>query len=488
MSASPRLLGFLGVLALMVLITVLSYGVLPREELGALRNPSMAGVLQAVVGPWGAVFVSAGLIVSVMGAYLSWSLLAAEVLFSAAKMESMPAFLTRENARAVPAAALWLTNALVQSFLIITLFAEQAFLLALKLTSSMILIPYLLVAAYALKLAMSGESYRPAAPERRGDLVRAGLATLYALGLIYAGGLKFLLLSAVIYAPGTLLYVITRREQGSRVFTVVEVAMFAVAVSGALAAAYGLATGQDQRLKRGLRARRGAGRRRRCGRGRCAWPGRAPGRRRSAPPRSVLPWASPKAMPALAVQARPPWCSASAAKARPHLLGTAQRRFGARFRQHQRELLAAEPRRGFAAHRGSRAAPARTCAMTRSPVAWPCSSLMRLKRSMSNRMTAIVAAQRIRAMGIEQRAAVQQAGQRVGHRLALVGARQPRLVERQRQRADARHPGDDDDDAEVLQPNCSAARRAPACRRAPASARTAQKEMPTMQVERADAR
>jgi arginine:ornithine antiporter/lysine permease len=238
------LLGFLGVLALMVLITVLSYGVLPREELGSLRNPSMAGVLQAVVGPWGAVFVSAGLIVSVMGAYLSWSLLAAEVLFSAAKMGSMPAFLTRENARAVPAAALWLTNALVQSFLIITLFAEQAFLLALKLTSSMILIPYLLVAAYALKLAMTGESYPPVAPERRGDLLRAGLATLYALGLIYAGGLKFLLLSAVIYAPGTLLYVITRREQGRPVFTVVEVAMFAVAVAGALAAAYGLATGQ----------------------------------------------------------------------------------------------------------------------------------------------------------------------------------------------------------------------------------------------------
>lgn len=56
--------------------------------------------------------------------------------------------------------------------------------------------------------------------------------------------MKFLLLSAVIYAPGTLLYVITRREQGRPVFTVIEVVMFAVAVAGALAAAYGLATGQ----------------------------------------------------------------------------------------------------------------------------------------------------------------------------------------------------------------------------------------------------
>ncbi len=70
--------GFLGVLCLLVLVTILSYGVLLRPDLAALCNPSMAGVLQAVVGPWGAVFVSIGLLISVAGAYLSWVLLAAE--------------------------------------------------------------------------------------------------------------------------------------------------------------------------------------------------------------------------------------------------------------------------------------------------------------------------------------------------------------------------------------------------------------------------
>ncbi|MBS7542163.1 basic amino acid/polyamine antiporter [Ancylobacter oerskovii] len=238
------LLGFLGVLCLLVLVTMLSYGVMLRPDLAELRNPSMAGVLRAVVGPWGAVFVSVGLIVSVLGAYLSWSLLAAEVLFSAAKMESMPAFLSAENRNKVPFAALWLTNILVQCFLILTLFAEQAFLLALKLTSSMILLPYLLTAAYALKLAWTGESYEAGARERRGDLVRAALATLYAAGLIYAGGLTFLLLSLVIYAPGTALFVITRREQGRQVFTPAELMLFAVIAAGAVLAVYGLATGR----------------------------------------------------------------------------------------------------------------------------------------------------------------------------------------------------------------------------------------------------
>jgi amino acid transporter len=41
-----------------------------------LRTPSMAGVMAALVGPWGAAFISIGLLISVLGNDLSWSLLA----------------------------------------------------------------------------------------------------------------------------------------------------------------------------------------------------------------------------------------------------------------------------------------------------------------------------------------------------------------------------------------------------------------------------
>ena len=78
---------------------MLSYGILLRPELTALATPSMAGVLEAIVGPWGKVFISVGLLISVLGNYLSWSLLAAEVLHSAAANRTMPAFLANENAR-----------------------------------------------------------------------------------------------------------------------------------------------------------------------------------------------------------------------------------------------------------------------------------------------------------------------------------------------------------------------------------------------------
>ena len=50
--------------------------------------------------------------------------------------------------------------------------------------------------------------------------------------MLYAGGAKFLLLSALLYAPGTILFVIARREQGKTVFTRVEWLMFGVIVVG----------------------------------------------------------------------------------------------------------------------------------------------------------------------------------------------------------------------------------------------------------------
>ena len=237
------MIGFAGVTFLMVLVSLLPYAAMPRAAIAGMRQPSMAAVLEAVVGPWGAIFVSVGLIVSVLGAYLAWSLICAEVLFTAAKTNDMPKMFSRENDNKVPAAALWLTNIVIQLFVISTYWSQDAFALMLSLTSSMSLIPYLLVAAYAFLIARRGETYEKSPQDRGRDTVVAGIATAYTLFMIYAGGLKFVLLSAVLYAPGTLLYFWARREQNKTIFTRVEWVIFAVATLGCVAGIVGLATG-----------------------------------------------------------------------------------------------------------------------------------------------------------------------------------------------------------------------------------------------------
>jgi len=238
------ILGFVIVTTLMVLVTLLPYAVLQRAEIAGMRQPSMAQVLEAVVGHWGAVFVSIGLMISVLGAYLAWSLICAEVLFAAAKTEDMPKAFATENKNKVPVTALWATNIVIQLIVITTYWSRDAFALMLNLTSAMALIPFLFVAAYGLQLTRRGETYEVRPQERQRDLIIAAIATIYTIFLLYAGGLKFIVLSAVLYAPGTTLYFWARREQGKPVFTgASDWIIFILAVIGAVVGIYWLATG-----------------------------------------------------------------------------------------------------------------------------------------------------------------------------------------------------------------------------------------------------
>ncbi|UII70452.1 arginine-ornithine antiporter [Pseudomonas sp. HN11] len=236
-------IGFITVLLFLMLVNVLSLGIMTQPELAKLQNPSMAAVLEHVVGHWGAMLISVGLIISLLGALLSWVLLCAEIMFAAAKDHTMPEFLRKENANHVPVNALWLTNAMVQLFLVITLFSASTYLSLIYLATSMILVPYLWSAAYALLLAVRGETYENALKERKKDLFIGTIALVYAIWLLYAGGTKYLLLSALLYAPGAILFAKAKRELGKPIFTNVEKLIFAAVVIGALVAAYGLYDG-----------------------------------------------------------------------------------------------------------------------------------------------------------------------------------------------------------------------------------------------------
>jgi arginine:ornithine antiporter/lysine permease len=228
----------------MVLVTMLPYAVLERAEIAGMRQPSMAGVLESVVGPWGSVFVSIGLLVSVLGAYLAWALICAEVMFAAGKSKDMPQAFAKTNANGVPVTAMWWTSIIIQIIVVTTYWSRDAFTLMLNLTSATTLIPYFLVAAYGLMLARRGETYEARPQERQRDLVLAGIAVLYTIFMLYAGGLRYILLAAILFAPGTILYFIARREQGKPVFDKTsDWVIFGLIMAAALYGVYGLSSG-----------------------------------------------------------------------------------------------------------------------------------------------------------------------------------------------------------------------------------------------------
>ncbi|WP_328635101.1 basic amino acid/polyamine antiporter [Streptomyces sp. NBC_00356] len=237
------ILGFLSVFAIFASVVIVSYGIMPMSEIAELRQPSMAGVLEEAVGTWGKVFISVGLIVSVLGAYLAWTLMAAEVLFVAAKDDDMPRFLRRANAADVPVPALLMTTILTQVVLVVTAFSDDAFNFALDLTSALSLIPYLLAAAFAAKIGMRPDPLTAGGRTSNRELTIAWVAVIYTAFLLYAAGLKFVLVSLIFYAPATILFVMARREQGRRLFSPREFVILAVSVIGAVIGIVALAAG-----------------------------------------------------------------------------------------------------------------------------------------------------------------------------------------------------------------------------------------------------
>jgi len=225
--------GFLLCLVLYSAVSLLAFGTLSQTELAALSNPSMAGVLEHVVGPWGAVLINLALVVSVLGAFLAWTIFAAEIPYAASQDGTMPEFFGGTNESQSPSSSLWITNGLVQIFLIIAFFQESTYEALFSIASAAILVPYVFSGAYALKLALTGERYTPNESRTR-DFVFGAIATIYGVWLVYAAGPVFLFMCAVLYAPGIVIYIIARLEQNAPVFTALEALLAAglIALAG----------------------------------------------------------------------------------------------------------------------------------------------------------------------------------------------------------------------------------------------------------------
>ena len=228
--------GLIGTLCIYLLVSLMSLGVMNRVDLAGLGNPSMAYVLEFAVGKWGAVLINLGLIISLFGALLGWALLAAEIPFVAAKDGALPKIFAKTNKKGAPAASLIITTILVQIFLVMTLVANSTYQALYSVASTAILVPYLLSAFYGLKLVMSGETYDVNPEGRTKDKICAIIASIYTIWLVYAAGLKYLLLCAILYAVGIIVYYFAKKQnnpnakafQGKDMFIAIFILLAAV--------------------------------------------------------------------------------------------------------------------------------------------------------------------------------------------------------------------------------------------------------------------
>ena len=162
-----------------------------------------------MIGSAGSLIVQVGIMISVLGASLSWIILSVETMYTSAREGVMPKALAKTNKKGTPVNALLLTQIFTQFFLLSILSPafNETYLLVITIGTTMVLIPYLLSSLYAVKISLADKR------EKNIHRLISMLGTLYATYVIYAVGLKYLFLSIIFYAIGAFIFLKGQHEQ-----------------------------------------------------------------------------------------------------------------------------------------------------------------------------------------------------------------------------------------------------------------------------------
>lgn len=250
-------LGFLISWLIYVLVSMLCYGVMQRAQLAGLEDPSVAYVLREICGDWAYYFVIFTVIVSLLGGWLSWTLICAQVPYEAASVKIFPSSFMRLNKRGMPQFGLFVASVIMQGFMIMVLFADDVYLAALNITSMMVLPAYLASGLYLCKISYSPDlltkntplhSLHSSLPSKKIWRFRIVgiLCSIYCGWLIYAGGLDLFIYTSFFYLAGIGFYLKARKERGGsrpEPFSIADKIAFAVIIAGLIGSFLLLANG-----------------------------------------------------------------------------------------------------------------------------------------------------------------------------------------------------------------------------------------------------
>ncbi len=206
------IISILTVLAIYMLVTFIAMTSVSASELATAETPIALVLQKTGIGAAGAAIVQIGIMISVLGASLSWMLLSVETLYAAAKDGVLPRYFAKINKKDTPINALLLTQIFTQIFLFAILFSalNDLYLAAITVGTTLVLIPYLLSSLYAVKISFSEKD------ENIFGKIIAILGTLYASYVIYTVGLKYLYLSIIFYAIGAFLFLKAKHEKNEK--------------------------------------------------------------------------------------------------------------------------------------------------------------------------------------------------------------------------------------------------------------------------------
>lgn len=209
------IIGFYLALIIYALISILCYGVRSRGELASLPDPSMAYVLRLCCGEWAYYFVIATVILSILSAFISWTLLCCQAPYGAAKSNIFPSNFLKTNKHDVPVYGLLLTSIFMSGFIVLVCTAPNVYMAGLNLTTIMVLPAYTISGGFLLKMNL--RRHYSSTTEERKEIIKyriiGALSVCYCIWCVIAGGFLLFIASSILYLLGFYFYYLTYRQK-----------------------------------------------------------------------------------------------------------------------------------------------------------------------------------------------------------------------------------------------------------------------------------
>lgn len=208
-AVSATVIAFISLAVLYLLVSLLPYGVMTRAQLANLGQPAMGEVMKRLVGSWGEAFINIGLIISCLGALLSWTILPVEATAMMARDGVMPAYWGKLNRHGAPVTSLIITAAAQTVFLLTFLVTPNAYNFCSALDVAASLLCYLFICMYQIRYS---------AQQRQWWQLTVGIvAAAFQLAALILAGWKYLLLVTILYTAGFVFYIRASMRNGHRI-------------------------------------------------------------------------------------------------------------------------------------------------------------------------------------------------------------------------------------------------------------------------------
>jgi arginine:ornithine antiporter/lysine permease len=209
-------IGYVCTLVLYMLVALLPVGALGHDAVADTAQPALASLMYRMVGEWGGLLVLIGIVVSLLTSWLVWMVMLGQMPLFAARDGIFPKGCARVDAKGTPKRAFVATAGVVQFLFVVVCFTEgSVWQTLISITSVMAMPCYLLCCCYLWKLCIRKSNWPDTRASRPRALFVAVGATIYALWLVVAAGLSYLMVACVVYAIGVPLFMYARRQNGA---------------------------------------------------------------------------------------------------------------------------------------------------------------------------------------------------------------------------------------------------------------------------------